>query len=635
MGGAVRRLIWIAAAVVLLVAACTDDGGHDTSVDPVGAVGIGTAAPAFSPDLDWVNATGAVDSSGAVTLVHFWRQSCLSCLETLSDIAGLQAEFGAAVVGVHSPKFPRETSTDVVRGAVRQLEYPGPVVNDSDRAIWNAWGIQAWPTVAVIDADGNLAGGHVGLGAAEALRPLLADLVADASGATAIPTDLPDPAPTALLYPEAVLADPVGNRLFIADTGHHRIVVAVLDSYEVLAVIGTGTAGRSDGPAAAASLDTPRGMALAGSTLYVADSGNDLIRAVDLNSFEATTIAATGDTPWDIAATADGLLVSMAAANELVLVDPDSGEIRPYAGSGRLGVANGGADTAEFAMPAGLAVGNEGFAYVADAESGSIRSVASDGTTGRIAGGADGLFDIGDADGVGSSARLQHPLGVAVGGNDLWVADTYNSKIKRIDLATGALETLVGGEGWRDGPAPLFSAPAGLDLSGGLLYVADRDNHSVRIVDTDSGATETVILQGIERLVPADTEFDGTLLVLDPVDVTAGVGTLTLDVTFPPGYKANELAPSRFEWTAAGDAVDAPDAANVSIPGPAFPMPFDFTFAAGEGRLQGDVWLVYCESTAESMCLFDRVRIEVPLQVTSGGSSDVAVAYQVTLPDGL
>ncbi len=635
-----RRLIFIAAALALVVAACTEDG-RDTAAVSVGTVELGAAAPAFYPDLDWINPADSVDTSGAVTLVHFWRQSCLTCLETVADIETLQSEFGDAltVIGVHSPKFPREADADGVRRAAQHLEYPGLVVNDPDRAIWSEWGIQAWPTIAVVDGEGNLAGGHIGLGAAEALRPLLTDLVAATPGTSGVPAGLGTPAPTVLSYPEGVMSDAEGNRLFIADTGHHRIVVAALDTYEVLAVIGDGTAASADGPAATASFHTPRGLALYASTLYVADSGNHLIRAIDLNSFDVTTVAGTGEqsvlnTPWDLVRTEDGLLVSLAGANQLVLVDLDSGEVRPYAGSGRQGTGNGEADDAEFAMPTGLAIDAAGAVYVSDAESSAIRSVAPDGTVGHIAGGTDGLFEFGDADGISTDARLQHPLGVAIGAGAVWVADTYNSKIKRISLI-GEVETLVGGEGWRDGSSPLFAAPADVDVANGLLYVADRDNHSVRVVDPSTGATSTVILVGIERLVPVDADFDGTLVVLDPVEVGEGTGTLTLDVAFPPGYKANELAPSRFEWTAAGDAIVIPEAANLSVAGPVFPMQFEFTFATGEGRLQGDVWLVYCENTTERICLFDRARIEVPLLVTDGGSTDIEVAYEVALPDGL
>ncbi len=217
------------------------------------------------------------------------------------------------------------------------------------------------------------------------------------------------------------------------------------------------------------------------------------------------------------------------------------------------------------------------------------------------------------------------------------MADTYNSRLKRIDIATGAVVTLVGGEGWRDGPEPLFAAPADVEAGGGRLYVADRDNHSVRIVDPVSGETSTLILKGIERLVADGDEeqFDGRLLALDPVEVGAGPGRVVLTVSFPPGYKANPLAPSRFEWRTEGEVALLAPTADRSIAGPSFPMTIEATFSEGEGRLRADLWLVYCENETESICLYDRARLDVPLRVTGNGPDSLDLAYEVVLPEGL
>ena len=137
-----RRLVLITAGLALVIAGCTDDPGASA----IGSVTVGTAAPKLPATADWLNAAStdpAAELGGKVTLIHFWRQSCLTCLDTAADIETLQAEFGDSltVIGVHSPKFPREVDADVVRGAAQRVEYPGLVVNDSDRAIWNDWGI--------------------------------------------------------------------------------------------------------------------------------------------------------------------------------------------------------------------------------------------------------------------------------------------------------------------------------------------------------------------------------------------------------------------------------------------------------------------------------------------------------------
>src|SRR5690606_35545245 len=91
-----------------------------------------------------------------------------------------------------------------------------------------------------------------------------------------------------LAFPGKVMVDEAGERLFIADSNHHRIVAADLNSYEVLEVIGSGTRGFVDGDYESAAFNKPQGMALLGSTLYVADTNNHAIRAVDL---DARTVA--------------------------------------------------------------------------------------------------------------------------------------------------------------------------------------------------------------------------------------------------------------------------------------------------------------------------------------------------------
>jgi hypothetical protein len=219
----------------------------------------------------------------------------------------------------------------------------------------------------------------------------------------------------------------------------------------------------------------------------------------------------------------------------------------------------------------------------------------------------------------------------------IWVADTYNSKIKRIDPTSGEVTTLVGGEaGWQDGPDPLFRLPAAVDVAGDRLYVADTGNHSVRVVDLSSGETSTLILKGIEQLVPDDEEgFDGLEVFLDPIDVGPGPGRIVLDVAFPLGYKANDLAPSRFQWSEDGGVVALAPTASGSIAGPSFPLEVEATFAEGDGSLQADLWLVYCEVTEQNICLFDRARIHAPLQVGGSGPAEVTLPYEVLLPEGI
>jgi DNA-binding beta-propeller fold protein YncE len=98
------------------------------------------------------------------------------------------------------------------------------------------------------------------------------------------------------------------------------------------------------------------------------------------------------------------------------------------------------------------------------------------------------LFDFGDVDGAGSNVRLQHPLGVAWAEGKLYVADTYNNKIKTIDVAGRTCRSVAGtGKAGNldaeQGASAQFNEPAGISAANGRLYVADTNNHAIRVVE--------------------------------------------------------------------------------------------------------------------------------------------------------
>ena len=107
------------------------------------------------------------------------------------------------------------------------------------------------------------------------------------------------------------------------------------------------------------------------------------------------------------------------------------------------------------------------------------------------------LFEFGDQDGTGPEVRLQHPLGVTYYEDMLYVADTYNNKIKRIDPKTKKAETFLGtGEpGLRDGAEARFDEPGGLSIAGGKLYIADTNNHVIRVGDLKTKTVSTLKLR--------------------------------------------------------------------------------------------------------------------------------------------
>ena len=664
-------------AFVVVLAACTQTGSTNDNIDPpaptTGQDTTGTTrqsyagttpAPEFPAGLDWLNTDRPLaleQLRGKIVILDFWTYGCINCIHIIPDLERLEEEFAEelVVIGVHSAKFDTEGDTDNIRQIILRYGLEHPVVNDAEFAVWGSWGAQAWPTLAIVDPAGNVVGGHSGEGVYDLFKPVLTSLVAEFEGQLdRTPLELklekeglPE---TALSFPGKVLADATGGRLFISDTNHHRVIVAGLDDGQVLEIIGSGIQGNADGFLRTATFNQPQGLALSddGTRLYVADTENHLIRMVDFPSGQVSTVAGTGqvgsfpptggaarstglNSPWDVTLDGDRAFVAMAGYHQIWLLDLKTGTAEPYAGNARESTVNGSLADAELAQPSAVALDYEGRLYFADSESSSIRWADVDGDDRMVdilAGSNQDLFSFGDEDGIGTAARLQHPLGVVVDGGYVWVADTYNSKIKRIDSETAEVTTLVGGQGWRDGPDPLFYEPGGIDAANGKLYVADTNNHSVRVADQTTGGTTTLVLTGLERYVIDTGDFLGRTVTLDQVDVAPGSGNLVLDVALPSGYKVNPLAPSRFEWAVEGGIADLSPDATGSIVNPSFPMNISATFNSGTGSITGDLYVVYCEAEQESICLIEQARVVVPVTVGSGGST-VPIRYAVELPD--
>ena len=487
-----------------------------------------------APELDggtaWLNTAGPVklaDLKGKIVVLDFWTFCCINCIHTLPDLAKIEKKYEkeVVVIGVHSAKFENEKNTDAIRKAILRYQISHPVVNDAEMKIWNRFNVSSWPTVAVIDPEGNYIGSNSGEGQYEVLDKVITNQIAihEKKGTLdrkPIRFDLArfrEKGDTPLFFPGKVLADAASDRLFISDSTHHRLVITTLAGNKV-AVIGTGEPGFKDGSDNVAQFDDPQGLALDSDTLYVADRKNHSLRSVNLKDNSVKTIAGTGqqnregrgrggpplttglNSPWDLYRIDKVLYVAMAGHHQIWKFDLAAHRIEPFAGNGREAIADGPLRRAEFAQPSGLAFDGKKL-YVADSESSSVRAVDLDpeGEVKTVVGRTGGsLFNFGDIDGIGAAVRLQHALGVAYANGVLYVADTYNSKIKTIDPAKGECKSWYGGkdgEGWMtDRP---LNEPAGLSIANGKLYVADTNAHRIRVIDLKNKEASTLVLTGV------------------------------------------------------------------------------------------------------------------------------------------
>jgi DNA-binding beta-propeller fold protein YncE len=109
------------------------------------------------------------------------------------------------------------------------------------------------------------------------------------------------------------------------------------------------------------------------------------------------------------------------------------------------------------------------------------------------------LFDFGDVDGSGDDVRLQHPLGLAKYESSIFIADTYNHKLKVLDEKTSTVKTFLGTgkSGNIDGKTPTFWEPGGISAANGKLFVADTNNQAIRVVDLQTKDTTTLTIKGL------------------------------------------------------------------------------------------------------------------------------------------
>lgn len=478
-------------------------------------------APELEGGVAWLNTAGPLrlkDLRGKIVLLDFWTLCCINCMHVLPDLARLEKKYPneLVVIGVHTAKFPNEKNTESIRKAILRYEISHPVVNDAEQRIWETYGSRSWPTLCLIDPEGYLVARGSGEGLYEALDREISRLI-KIHKANKTLNEKPlkfqlarahERGDSPLFFPGKVLADAAGKRLFIADSTHHRIVITDLDGKRI-AVAGDGQAGKADGTFAAARFQDPQGMALQGELLYVADCKNHLIRALDLKAQTVRTLVGTGEqgqdreqggaalktglnSPWDLLLHKDRLFVAMAGHHQIWVMDLTKNTIVPFAGDGREDIHDGPLAASRFAQPSGLTSDGKTL-WAADSEVSAVRAVPLDGRgmvrtlVGR------GLFQFGDADGEGDTVRLQHALGLVYHDGKLYVADTYNSKIKLLDPDKRTCVTFLGSKA-----EPLFSEPGGISYADGKLYVADTNAHRIRVVDVKTKAVTTLKLQGVE-----------------------------------------------------------------------------------------------------------------------------------------
>ncbi len=481
-------------------------------------------APALNANnLPWFNVHKPLDLQdlkGKVTILDFWTFCCINCIHIIPTLKNLEKRFpkSLAVIGVHSPKFPGEKNTDNVQKAIERYEIEHPIVHDSDFSIWKQYAVRAWPTLIFISPDGYILGQLPGEPDPKMLEMTMQQLLEDFEKKGALEGNaedllkLPEKNQNQgnLRFPGKISYSTEDNEFAIADSNHNQIVTTNRQG-EITRRIGAGSIGRKDGDFKESEFFRPQGLHYENGAIWIADTENHLIRQINLKSEIVSTIAGTGfqgahlqgqsiaisaalSSPWDVQLVGDQLYFANAGTHQIGAVDLKQKIVSRFAGTGQEALINGLRSEGAFAQPSGLSYGEDKL-FLADSETSAIRSVRID-KAGFIATYVGtGLFDFGDKDGRGKEALLQHPLGVFYSKGKIYIADSYNDKIKTLDLKTQEVVVVKASANivCDDASCSKLWEPAGVIEVGNSLYVSDTNNHRILRIDLTTEKTEIFI----------------------------------------------------------------------------------------------------------------------------------------------
>ncbi|HEX9744420.1 MAG TPA: thioredoxin-like domain-containing protein [bacterium] len=578
----------------------------------------------------WFNTDHPVrlaDLRGKIVLLDFWTYCCVNCMHIIPDLKYLEEKYPdeLVVIGIHSAKFDTEKEADNLRQAILRYGLTHPVANDSDYEIWSAYIPQGWPTQVLIDPEGQIIARAFGEQYLDQIDSLIERMIEiHTEKGTYLPGKI-EFSPESDAIPDGFLSFPGGihadgnGRLFISDSGHHRIIVTGTDG-SIQTFIGSGIVGKSDGNFETASFNNPLGLVSRDEKLYVADAGNNLIRVIDLNEKTVETLSNRRgwfgtpetpelSTPWDVELADNILYIAMAGTHQIWQYNLRSGRFNWFAGKGWEGLYDQDLDSSKLAQTSGLSFQNDELFFV-DSESSSVRRVLTHGNAWITTIVGAGLFEYGDVDGIGDDVRLQHPLGIDYSDFGLLVADTYNSKIKRVVPDTREVETI-----FENVSELTLDEPGAISSDNRFIYIADT-NHGRIIkfdIETDSASVLNLSLNNdMAKGLPLALAY-------------GSIVHLIINIDLPENLKINESAP--FNVTVSSRNTDMIRVINGDLQMPSDRIDVLIT-PMSSGILDIDISVNYCEIENEGFCglLLEKIVLPVDIRRSEDDTIEIVVS---------
>ena len=428
-------------------------------------------APAFARELAWFNSEPLLLSElkGRYLLLDFFTFGCINCLNNLRTIKSLHTLYGKelCVIGVHSGKFTREKEPLALKEALQRHGIEFAVANDPAHLMADAYAAKGWPTTILIDERGYIVEHRSGEQKVAEWKRVLASYGLQARSVGLQKNVIKKK----LVFPQKVLATP--SFLAVANTGNGEVWLSDYDGTVSDVIKG---------------LQAPMGMAYADQKLYICESDVGQITSFDMETHERQTVIEGLRNPYDIVIDKERLIIALAGSHQIVLYQRSDLTLLQSYGNRFEALRDGKAEACQLAQPSGLCILDEAVWFV-DAESSSLRKIEKEEVSTAI---GEGLFSFGDRN--EGELLLQHPQGVCggivgdgCGGGRLFIADTFNNKVKAYFPDDHSMMTLLEG----------LNEPGGISKKGCELYIANA--HEIVVFD-------------LSKMQSRVMEFDFTLL---------------------------------------------------------------------------------------------------------------------------
>ena len=406
-----------------------------------------------SPSLEssnWLNHVplSKKDLEGKIILLDFFTYCCVNCLNVLPDVKALEKEFTneLIVIGIHSGKHKHEKSEDSIRQALLRYKIEHIVINDADMRLWDAFGIKAWPSLVLIDTKGYIHSNYQGEGHFQALRKDIKSLRSQTTLKTFTPTPIINKQPKGLLhFPQKI------------HTSKDLIFISHFDEVLVCSLEGEVLHKVSD-------LQEPQGMVFVNNKLYIALREGNCVIEVSEDFCTQNVFLQNLRNTYDLDSDGENLYIALAGAHQLKAYDlTTKEEVLVIGQENSESLHDASFSEAVLAQPTGISLLEDELWFV-DSESSSLRCASFNEVHSHIY----------------NNDELQHPLDITVGqygdgcgGGRIFIADSYNNKVKVYNPETKEVTILL----------EELAEPCGIDKKACELYICNTNKHEIIIFD--------------------------------------------------------------------------------------------------------------------------------------------------------